>query len=280
MNPGRLEQLGPYIGYTATPERYALLVKKAFAYAVLSLPFTVNRMDIKDIPTRLANIAKGKLAEGLVHDCLGHLGVQADFDSCSTPFYALDRRDFLWNGLEWDIKNNLLSRKGLGVGAQELGRLPALVPNRFLGDQWGQRSTRHHNQATGTAFLFTFMVGRLAQGPLISHLLQAQLNKDQLALIERLWAKYKGSNPKALPFETQRLWDKWQEISLPHEAPWFTWGYISPIYLVAVAYAPHWGRFVPCGPRKFDVGSLSTRIPNMMARVDELVSFSTYMGKG
>lgn len=276
MTKGRLDRPGPYVSYTALPATYAGLVKNAFEYAVLSLPFTVNRMDISHLPTRLANIAKGKLAEGLVRACMVELGIPADFNICETPFYALDHRDFLWKGMEWDIKNNLLSRKDLWVNERELALLPALVPNRFSGDQWGKRGTRHFAGSTGTAYLFSFMVGRLVQGPLINHLLQVNLNKEQLALLQRLWVKYRGSNPRAMPFEPQRFWDKWQEITLPYDPPWYSTGFVSPIYLVAVAHDQLWGRFVSSGPRKFEVGSLTTRITNMMARVDELIPFAEF----
>ena len=40
---------------------YDRLVAESVKYALISLPYTINRMSLKDIQARITNIAKGKI---------------------------------------------------------------------------------------------------------------------------------------------------------------------------------------------------------------------------
>ena len=49
---------------------YDRLVSTSVQYAVISLPYTINRMDLRDPISRITNIAKGKISEKLfIHFC-------------------------------------------------------------------------------------------------------------------------------------------------------------------------------------------------------------------
>ena len=42
---------------------YDRLMAESVKYALISLPYTINRMSLKDIQARITNIAKGKISE-------------------------------------------------------------------------------------------------------------------------------------------------------------------------------------------------------------------------
>jgi hypothetical protein len=77
---------------------YERLVLEAVEYAILSLPYTINRMELKETSTRIVNIAKVKLSETLfIHFCRAN-EILLRIDTCQTPFYQPDRRDFILAG--------------------------------------------------------------------------------------------------------------------------------------------------------------------------------------
>jgi hypothetical protein len=94
------------ITYHPDEKTYDMLVYQAVNYAVISSPFTVNRMNIDNVSERIQNIAKGKLAEMLFVEYCNERGVGISTEECTTPFYQVDRRDFLLGDFECDIKNN------------------------------------------------------------------------------------------------------------------------------------------------------------------------------
>ena len=49
-----------------SPADYDQLVEESVRYALLSLPFTVDRMNIPNEAQRALNIAKGKIAESFI----------------------------------------------------------------------------------------------------------------------------------------------------------------------------------------------------------------------
>lgn len=105
------------------------LLEACVRYAIISLPFTTNRMGISSERQRILNIAKGKIAEALYWFFCKHNQIRPDFKSCATEFWDVYKRDFLLNGYEWDIKNNFIYHKGDHPG--NYVHLPALIPNRF-----------------------------------------------------------------------------------------------------------------------------------------------------
>ena len=65
---------------------YERLVLEAVEYAILSLPYTINRMELKETSTRrIVNIAKGRLSETLlIHFCRAN-EIPLRIDTCP-PF--------------------------------------------------------------------------------------------------------------------------------------------------------------------------------------------------
>jgi hypothetical protein len=86
----------------------ASIVNKSINYALISISYTYNRMDLDKLAQRIQNITKGKIAEHLFQYYLIQQKTQVDFKSCQTPFYLPDKRDFLMGEYEWDIKNNFV----------------------------------------------------------------------------------------------------------------------------------------------------------------------------
>ena len=49
---------------------YDRLMAESVRYAIISLPYTINRMNLLDIQSRITNIAKGKISENIfLHFC-------------------------------------------------------------------------------------------------------------------------------------------------------------------------------------------------------------------
>jgi hypothetical protein len=44
---------------------YDRLMAESVRYAIISLPYTINRMNLIDIQSRITNIAKGKISENI-----------------------------------------------------------------------------------------------------------------------------------------------------------------------------------------------------------------------
>ena len=109
---------------------YERLVLEAVEYAILSLPYTINRMELKETSTRIVNIAKGKLSETLfIHFCRAN-EIPLRIDTCQTPFYKPDRG-------QWD--------------------------------QWSKRSDCLHQPETeAVCFLFSFMKGWQGKQPFLT----------------------------------------------------------------------------------------------------------------
>ena len=91
---------------------YDRLMEESVRYSLISLPYTINRMNLLDIESRITNIAKGKISEKIfLHFCdLNEIPVKTK--NCETPFYLPDKRDFILGREEWDIKNNFLRHDG------------------------------------------------------------------------------------------------------------------------------------------------------------------------
>ncbi|MCS6782948.1 MAG: hypothetical protein RMI89_03525 [Gloeomargarita sp. SKYBB_i_bin120] len=116
------------IEFCLEPDVYSQICRSAVHYALLSLPFTTNRMQINDLQQRVVNIAKGKIAEGMVREFCRRYAPSADFETTATPYYQVDKRDFLFRCLEWDIKTNFYSIEN--PSSEQVMDFPALVPNR------------------------------------------------------------------------------------------------------------------------------------------------------
>jgi len=108
-------------------------------------------MKLRNIKSRILNIYKGKLAEGLLENFALKNQLGMDFEAGESGFWTRDLFDFSFKGIEWDLKNNFTHSDGILPRGEYLN-LPALVPNRHKEDQW-QKSKSSENKG----FLFSFI---------------------------------------------------------------------------------------------------------------------------
>lgn len=187
----------------SSSDEFDLLVKKAFSYSLLSLPFTVDRMRLKNIKSRILNIYKGKLAEAVLENWAQAKGFPLNFKSGESGFWTRDLYDFSFEGIEWDLKNNFTHSASILPPVEYL-MLPALVPNRHGEDQW-LRAVNSKNKG----FLFSFMSqeefpspGQIslsgAQTQFIQEVNQSDVDRDEKPFEENWFfeeLKKRGSEP-------------------------------------------------------------------------------------
>jgi hypothetical protein len=272
---GTVDKIGKYIRFQVEKDQFELIANDAFKYAIISSPFTINRMGLDGLNKRIANITKGKLAEKLLDAFFKNQNIKVDFNSCETPYYQIDRRDFLWRDFEWDLKNNFLTNSELELDEKTMSQLPCLIPNRKAGDQWDRRNKLYFNSPKGSAYLFSFMIGRLINGPLENELIQVNLSKDQTKWLSELNEKYSGRSFKNEPLIQNDFWKAWEEIDIPELHQSFEIGFNSPIYFTAIANAADWPIFKLKKPQAFAKGIFKTRIDNMATEVEKLRSLSS-----
>jgi hypothetical protein len=233
----------------------------ALEYALISKPFTYNRMRLP-IRKCVENIAKGKFAESLVVSVLKRGGLTIDVDSCRTPFWLRDRRDFVFDDYEWDIKSIFLHRLPPNGRFEDC---PALVPNKSPTDQWATREIRYvPNAVAGPCYLFVFF------GPLT---ITININKSQESFLSKLCARYREVEAPSEPFRSDWFFDEFPDLDkVSMELS------TSPVLAITgVATTGEWGRFVsrPPGPVLVDgVVIYRTAIENMACRSGDLPSFS------
>jgi len=223
---------------------YRLIVKDAVKYALISLPFTIDRMKIPNHERRALNIAKGKIAEGLFKWFCKTNKVDVDFETCETPFWEIDKRDFMFDGAEWDIKNNFIYHAGDYY--DDYMKLPALIPNRHPNDQWSTRTQKKITGATGVKYLFSFLKGADLIGTSRgTDFLTLNLSFEQSEFISDLYEKYRGMPQNQKPFDEDWFWD---ELKKRGSEEFFTLSFMP--YLVITGYADerHWELFKDTGP--------------------------------
>lgn len=274
---------------------YYSMIKESAMYALISLPFTVNRMYIKNIERRIENIAKGKIAEKLFKYYCDINSIPADFNSTETPFYQADKRDFILDGYEWDIKNNFLHHNGNQLEEVKYLDLPALVPYRHSKDQWSVREKTYFKKSNGVRFLFTFL--KATDKNSRQQFIQICLSGEQKNFLWDLMDEYGGKTFEREPFDSDWFWDYMNKLKddnlslLVHDFP----------NLVITGYAdqelfdhfkitnsvsdsnfidyikPQWYQLINKGNvqlLKFLNGTIWTRIPNATLPVSKLKAFS------
>ena len=228
------------------PVDYERLIENCVKYAIISLPFTYDRMNIVDIKQRVHNIAKGKIAEALFRFFCEQNQIYADFASCTTNFWETDLRDFVFEQTEWDIKNNFIYHPDELLKKYNYIDLPALVPNRRDGDQWSKKTESKIFGTSGTAFLFTFMkYADLVNGERGDPFLEIHLTTQQQQFLYALYEKYKGYPQSNQPFVKEWFRD---EMAKCGEMNFFTLQ--SKPHLVITGYATEkqWRLFHNTGP--------------------------------
>lgn len=223
------------INVSIDPDEYDKIVNKAFRYALISVGFTYNRLEKKDIIPRIENIIKGKIAEGLIeaYSKQHHLGL--DFQSCATPFWMPDLRDFLWLGGEWDIKNNFIQCTESELQNFNFTLLPALIPNKSDPDQWSKRNELLHTESRYNAYLFSFIGLR----PEKKNFFNIQLTPEHFDFLLQTCMKYKGLRWGSMPFGEREFYAQLAsygdfQIELI---------YRPKLYITACANARYWPLF-------------------------------------
>lgn len=223
---------------------YKLIVKNAVKYALISLPFTINRMRIPNHKQRVLNIAKGKIAEGLFKWFSKTNNINIDFDSCETPFWQIDKRDFMFNGSEWDIKNNYIYYSGEYY--HDYVKLPALIPNRHANDQWSTRMQRKIQGSAGVKYLFSFLKGADLNGiNRRQDFLSINLSMEQLEFISDLYMEYRGMPQNSKPFEENWFWN---ELNKKGDNDFFTLSFMPHLIITGYADVEYWNMFKDTGP--------------------------------
>lgn len=272
---------------------YDSLIMDCVKYAIISLPFTVDRMKIPDDRKRAMNIAKGKIAEAIFRFFCRANNIHPDFDACATPFWTVDNRDFLLNGNEWDIKNNYYYCAG-DEYAGDYTLFPALVPNRFDGDQWSKRNDNLHPGSNGVEFLFTFLKDAdLTNGERGREFMDINLTDAQLRYISSLYRQYQGQPQQRAPFSERDFWERFSALGGMNL---FTLHFRPNLIITAYANRNCWNQFQNTGPydrlntlrtavrpfwySKFGSGAISflngtlwTKITNETCLISQLPSF-------
>ncbi len=187
-------------------DEYDSIVEDAVKYSLISFPFTTDRMKIPNQKKRVINIAKGKIAEGLFKWYCNNNNINVNFETCETPFWQVDKRDFMLNGYEWDIKNNILYLEG--DYSEDILNLPALIPSRNRCDQWSTKDSIKISKSRGVKHLFTFLKGaELKDGERRDPFFDINLSKRQADILQKCYKKYKGLPTKSEPFVPKVFWD-------------------------------------------------------------------------
>ncbi|MCS7005904.1 MAG: hypothetical protein NZM38_11340 [Cytophagales bacterium] len=251
------------------PSHFQKMVRQAAEYAILSIPFTFNRMGIESISKKILNIAKGKVAEYMFRYFCFQSDIQVDFESCQTPFYQPDRRDFLWNGKEWDIKNNFLYYSKEFLNPESYLKLPALIPNQHENDQWQKRLTSYFQLPV--AFLFTFLKNGNRYG---ENFMEIFVSSRQLKILHHFYRQYQGKAQLLPPFKEKEFWNEFStfQIEISHQPTLVITGY---------ATQQEWSLFRDSGNgiRFYGEGVLKTVINNRFCWIEQLPSFRSMIQK-
>ena len=247
-------------------EEYDKIIINSVKYAIISLPFTIDRMELKNIYDRIRNIAKGKIAEGVFNFFCKANRINVDDSQCVTPFFKRDRRDFILSNYEWDIKNNFVKHPGQ-LFSGNYTELPALIPNRYKHDQWSKRDELFHDGLKGVRFLFSFMKKRTIYA--------IELSNKQQNFVRRLYKRFQGHPQDNMPFSIK---DFWEIMKDKNEGKEFEVKIVDRPYLVITGYAgqKEFGLF-----REHDKyssylkGAFRTKINNQGTLIRNLPSFAS-----
>jgi len=236
-------------------KEFSELIYRSVLYGVISIPFTYDRMGYQmDLERRITNIIKGKIAEECFNHFANSINIDIDTGYCQTPFYRIDKRDFLYQSIEWDIKNNFVLKSFESIN---LDRLPALVPV----DQWAKRTEHKFSWTTGVNYCFTFMEKDSRNEPI-----NLSLNDKQKGLLKSLYQKYLGKEQEKAPFT-----EEW----FRHEFGEFTYNHKFTNRILIGGYSDNtlWRSFTEEQPHSFGDGAIITRIPNYCLELSRLLHF-------
>lgn len=252
-------------------ESYNQIVTRGLEYAVISIPFTFDRMNIPDLKQKILNIAKGKVAEGLFKFFCSHNGINLDTETCETPFYQADNRDFILNGIEYDIKNNFLYHTNSTLINQNYIDLPALVPNRGTWDQWNKRTNKYFTHTTGVGYIFTFLKN-LDSYVRNMNFINLNITPRQEQYIREQYRMYGGRHQDIEPFNENEFWTNFRNYGGDLN---FSLSHYPILVITAYAHQNHWNLFNDSGEGRIAYcnGTLTTIINNKFCSIRNLPSF-------
>ncbi len=255
-------------------DTYLDICRKAVEYAIISIPFTYNRIGIKGLKRKIANIAKGKLAENLFFYFCESNQIDINKSLGQTPFYMPDKTDFVFQDAEWDIKNNFIYHKGDYLYKKYYKWLPGLIPNHTRTDQWSRRNRLAIDSSFDKKYLFTFLKGGESldeRTPLI----EVHLSEKQARFLDGLYQQFRSNRrPKVQPFEESVFWHQFFEGA--NRALLFKLRAFPFLIITGYAGRNQWQHFKDCGVnRTWNNGLLRTRINNSYSRIHKLPSFAS-----
>jgi hypothetical protein len=215
---------------------YTKIAYQAVRYALISVAFTYNRMQKNDLISRISNITKGKIAEGLLYEYSKQIGISLDFQACATPFWMSDLRDFIWLGGEWDIKNNFIYCSDTDFENFDWTTLPALIPNKNRYDQWSKRNDTYHEESRFSAYIFTFM--RLKPGR--KNFFTLHISDAQYDFLSSIYAKFGMTSIVQIPFAESWFYDEWSNLG---NDECIAMQYYPELIITACANARYWPLF-------------------------------------
>ncbi len=255
-------------------DAYLNICRKAVEYAVISIPFTYNRMGIRDLRQKISNIAKGKLAEGLFFYFCESNQIDINRAIGETPFYRPDKTDFVFQNAEWDIKNNFIYHKGNYLFKKYYKWLPALIPNKSDYDQWTKRDKTVISKSYDKKYLFTFLKASDSLDER-KQLIDIHLSKNQEKYLKGLYEKFKNNRrPKESPFEESSFWNPFYKGE--NRAVLFKLKAYPQLIITGYAGADQWHHFKDSGEnRVWNNGLMRTVINNSYSRIHKLPSFTS-----
>ncbi len=256
-------------------DTYTRIAREAVRYAVLSIPFTFNRMGIRSLDRKIINIAKGKLAEGLFFFFCEQNAVPINSKGGQTAFYQADLADFLFDGAEWDIKNNFLYHKGDTLQAKRYSWLPALIPDNRKGDQWDKGQKAKISAGRERRFLFTFLKG--GEDPASGfQLLHLHLSSHQRRYLQQLYERYGGRRYPRPPFAEAGFWAEF--FREDRSDALFVLTDFPPLIITGYARPIHRPLFQPTAKNQvWNGGLMRTVIQNQYVRISKLPAFATLL---
>lgn len=232
------------------------IVEEQVKYGVISIPFTYDRMGYRmDIVRRIRNIVKGKVAEEIFYQFskeIGQtIGLNISVSQCQTPFYKIDKRDFVWQNIEWDIKNNFVL---LPFNKIHFDDLPALVPS----DQWSKRNQTKISGTSGVGFFFTFMEKSSSGEPI-----NIVLSDSQDDFLRSLYRKYDGKEQENAPYSESWFFNKFGKINYTHR-------FEQRILIAGYCHPSMFSLFHEEGGKNYCNGAIHTKIYNYVLECGKL----------
>jgi hypothetical protein len=248
------------------------LIKEAIDYALLSIPFTFDRLGNRNLMKNIINITKGKFAENYFFLYCEVNSLSIDLNSVTTPFYQADKHDFVFKNLEWDIKNNYLEHYGSTLSSNDYLDQLALIPNRGPWDQWSKRNIFNEDIASGNGYLFTFM--KKSEPNSRINWLTIDMNLAQKNYLLDLYEKYKGRHQDDEPYKRETFWEEFFSLG-----PDFTFDiHDFPTFVITgIALKDDLVKFSPVKPSEMNSIYMRTIIENMGLKIKYLRSFKEFV---